>query len=163
MVDKEESRREHALGNGDMAGKELDVPPESTPPKVLLTQKAYVPWMAAAWAAAPLTFVVLLIYSMTDLPNQWGFHFAAWAKKGPLRLPMLGFSVLWIILTRGVYGIPIGNCEKDRFPEVRAYYPRTLWEAGRTSLAILQAASGLVMIYICQLVIFVEIFAILAK
>lgn len=141
----------------------LDNTPELPPRKVLLTRKAYLPWLAAAWAAAPVTFIVLLIYSTTTLPDQWGFHFGAWAKKGPLRLPAVGSGLLWFVLAKVVYRIPIGNPKRERLPEVLAYYPRTLWEIVRTSLALFHAVILSVMLYLCQLLIFVEVVGILAK
>ena len=137
--------------------------PELPPLKVLLTRNATVPWVYAALAAAPLTFVALLIYSMTHLPDQWGFHFAAWAKIGPLRIPALVCAFSSFLLAKFTYRIPFGNLDRKMLPEVLAYYPRTLKETGQTFLALLETAMALTLIYFGQLMIFVEIYRILSK
>ena len=132
-------------------------------PRVLLTRKAFQPWVYAVWAAAPVTFVILLIYSTTDLPGQWGFHFTAWVKTGPLRFPVLACGLSKFILARITYKIPFGNPDRKMLPEVLVYYPRNLWETGWTSLALLHAAMTLSVIYLGQLLIFVEIVNILSN
>jgi hypothetical protein len=159
----EEDNTQPAIWNKDIAENELGSSPELSPRKVLLTRKGFKPWVYAAWAAAPLTFVALLIYSTTSLPDQWGFHFATWARTGSLRIPLLVCVLSRFTLARIVYGIPIGNPEKRMLPDILAYQPHTIKEAGQTFLALFVIVLTLAVLYLGQLLIFVEVYGILTK
>jgi len=163
MMAEEKNKRQPALVDGLITGKGSDISSELSPPTVLLTKKGFMPWVYTVWAAAPLTFVALLIYSKTSLPDQWGFHFGTWAEKSFLVSPMIVFSLLNIILSKILYGIPIGNPKRKMVPDIMAYHPRNLRETGRAFLVLLNALLTLTVVYLAQLLIFVELFGIFSK
>lgn len=156
MVGEEENRRGPSLWDRDVTEKELGISSELPPPKVLLSRRDLGPWLFVAYGAAPLTFIAMVVYSRSSLPDQWGFYIAAWTRTGPLRIPTIGCALLVYILRRIVYGIPFGVPARRMLPEILAYYPRTPRDRGQTSLALLHAALLLAKIYLVQMLIYTE-------